>query len=127
MEEIGTAEWFAIGVTGLALAGAAHATAGLAHIAREILRGPTDDPAAAGSDLQVISVSNGASRARWHHPPGHPFDRGNSHAGPGGQRPSCRTAKNITRERGFAPGPGGFSRTVRRCAGRGPCCCRGWP
>lgn len=59
MEEIGTAEWFAIGVTGLALASAAHATVGLAHIAREILRGPTDGPAAAGSDLQVISGPGG--------------------------------------------------------------------
>jgi hypothetical protein len=45
----------------------------------------------------LISVSNGAFRARWHHPPGHRFDRGGtSHAGPGGQRPSCRTAETIT-------------------------------
>ncbi|MEU9397398.1 hypothetical protein AB0D86_46385 [Streptomyces sp. NPDC048324] len=55
----GTVEWFAIGVTGLALAGAAGATAGLAHVAREILRGPTENAAASGWDLQVISGPGG--------------------------------------------------------------------
>ncbi|GAB2901190.1 hypothetical protein GCM10027074_78400 [Streptomyces deserti] len=32
-----------------------------------------------------------------------PSTGGNSHAGPGGQRPSCRTAKNITGGRGAGP------------------------
>ena len=59
MEEIGTVEWLAIGVTGMALAGAAHATVGLAHIAREILRAPTEDPVSGASDLQVISGPGG--------------------------------------------------------------------
>ena len=59
MEEIGTVEWFAIGVTGMALAGAAHATVGLAHIAREILRGPTEESESGGSDLQLISGPSG--------------------------------------------------------------------
>ncbi|MET7477045.1 hypothetical protein ABZT17_22110 [Streptomyces sp. NPDC005648] len=59
MEEIGTAEWFAIGVTGMALAGAAHATVGLAHIAREIARGPGEDRVTGGSDLQMISGPGG--------------------------------------------------------------------
>jgi len=46
----------------------------------------------------LISVSNGASRARWH-PPGHAFDRGNSHAGPGGQRPSRKDRRKHSRGR----------------------------
>ncbi|ROQ33603.1 hypothetical protein EDD98_2631 [Streptomyces sp. PanSC19] len=40
MDELGRTEWFVIGVTGMALAAAAHAAAGAAHIARDVLRTP---------------------------------------------------------------------------------------
>ncbi|MFJ9933793.1 hypothetical protein ACIRSJ_11750 [Streptomyces virginiae] len=59
MEELGTVEWMAIGATGMALAGAAHATVDLAHIAREMLRPPTGDPTSDGSDLQAVSGPGG--------------------------------------------------------------------
>ncbi|MET9694845.1 IS5 family transposase [Streptomyces sp. NPDC006514] len=55
-------------------------------------------------------------------PPGHPFDRGDTHTGPGGQRPHCRTAKNMT---GAYTGPSPVDRRKtgsehhRICDGRG--------
>jgi hypothetical protein len=49
----------------------------------------------------LVSVSDGTSRARP--APGRPFlirsPRGNSHAGPGGQQPSFKTAKKVTGHR----------------------------
>ncbi|MFJ8018376.1 hypothetical protein [Streptomyces sp. NPDC096339] len=59
MEEIGRMEWVAIGVAGMALAGAAHAAVGLTHIAREMLRAPTKNPVPGGSELQAISGPGG--------------------------------------------------------------------
>ncbi|MEV0530967.1 hypothetical protein [Kitasatospora sp. NPDC050463] len=56
MDEISRAEWFAIGVAGLALAGAAHAVAGTAHIARAAVR-----PSAApnGDGAPGVEVDSG--------------------------------------------------------------------
>ncbi|MFJ8159991.1 hypothetical protein ACIRBY_03570 [Streptomyces sp. NPDC096136] len=59
MAEIGRVEWFAIGVTGMALAGAAHAAVGLAHIAREMLRAPVEDAVPGAADLEVVSGPGG--------------------------------------------------------------------
>ncbi|WP_354645268.1 hypothetical protein [Kitasatospora camelliae] len=62
MDEIGRAGWFGIGVTTMALAGAAHAVAGTGHILREMTRTSADEnrvPAAGGSDLQVDSGPGG--------------------------------------------------------------------
>ncbi|MFJ7064048.1 hypothetical protein [Streptomyces sp. NPDC101115] len=59
MDEIGRVEWFAVGVTGMALAAVAHAAVGAAHIAREMLRAPGEEPAAGGSGVQVDSGPGG--------------------------------------------------------------------
>ncbi|MEV4428504.1 hypothetical protein AB0K23_24625 [Streptomyces sp. NPDC049602] len=59
MDEIGRAEWFAIGVLGMTLAGAAHATIGATHVAREMLRAPAGNPGTSGSDFQVDSGRGG--------------------------------------------------------------------
>ncbi|MGW5424571.1 hypothetical protein [Streptomyces sp. NPDC003943] len=59
MDELGRAEWFAIGVTGMALAAASHAAIGAAHIAREILRAPTGNPGSDGSEFQADSGPGG--------------------------------------------------------------------
>ncbi|MGW4159899.1 hypothetical protein [Streptomyces sp. NPDC004788] len=60
MDELGRVEWFAIGVTGMALAAVAHAAAGAAHIARETLRAPTGgNPGSDGSDFQADSGPGG--------------------------------------------------------------------
>ncbi|MER5201729.1 hypothetical protein [Streptomyces sp. NPDC002825] len=60
MDELGRAEWFVIGVTGMALAAAAHAAVGAAHITRELLRTSTGgNPGPDGSDFQVDSGPGG--------------------------------------------------------------------
>ncbi|MFF8380490.1 hypothetical protein ACF07V_30650 [Streptomyces sp. NPDC015661] len=59
MDEIGRAEWFAIGALGMALAGAAHAAVGAAHVARDMVRAPVGNPGTSGSDLQVDSGPGG--------------------------------------------------------------------
>ncbi|WP_369145162.1 hypothetical protein [Streptomyces sp. R44] len=59
MDEIGRAEWFGIGVIGMALAGTAHAAVGAMHIARDMLRAPTENPASGVSDLEVMSGPGG--------------------------------------------------------------------
>ncbi|MFF0476456.1 hypothetical protein [Streptomyces sp. NPDC004284] len=60
MEDLGRAEWFAIGVAGMALAAAAHAAVGTAHIAREMLRAPTSgNPGSGDSDFHVDSGPGG--------------------------------------------------------------------
>ncbi|BFV60801.1 hypothetical protein KCMC57_up59050 [Kitasatospora sp. CMC57] len=56
MDEISRAEWFAIGVSGSALAGAAHAVAGAAHIARAAVR-PAAEPSGDGDP--GIEVNSG--------------------------------------------------------------------
>lgn len=60
MDELGRAEWFVIGVTGMALAAAGHAAIGAAHIAREMLRAPTGgNPGPDGSEFQADSGPGG--------------------------------------------------------------------
>ncbi|MFI0925844.1 hypothetical protein ACH4TP_18185 [Streptomyces sp. NPDC021012] len=60
MDELGRAEWFVLGVTGMALATAAHAAVGAAHITREMLRASTGgNPGSDGSDFQVDSGPGG--------------------------------------------------------------------
>jgi hypothetical protein len=62
VDEIGRAGWFGIGVTGMALVGAAHAVAGAVHIAREIVRSPAAagrEPVAGGSSAPKVSGPGG--------------------------------------------------------------------
>ncbi|MGW5775955.1 hypothetical protein [Streptomyces sp. NPDC003863] len=60
MDELGRADWLVIGVTGMALAAAAHAAVGAAHIAREMLRAPTGgNPGSDGSDFQADTGPGG--------------------------------------------------------------------
>ncbi|MFJ5834716.1 hypothetical protein [Streptomyces sp. NPDC093089] len=63
MDELGRADWFVIGVTGMALAAATHAAVGAAHIAREVLRAPSDGNSGSdgsdGSDFRADSGPGG--------------------------------------------------------------------
>ncbi|AUY48237.1 hypothetical protein [Streptomyces sp. CB01881] len=62
MDEIGRAGWVAIGVAGMALAGAAHAVVGAEHIMKELLRSPEQasrDSRSAGSEAQGVSGPGG--------------------------------------------------------------------
>ncbi|WP_159401101.1 hypothetical protein [Streptomyces sp. NRRL B-24484] len=76
MDEIGRVGWLTIGVTGMALAGAAHAVAGVGHIARDMLRSPAPEGSdAAPGGWFLFSALTVAGWAAYHGHVGHRGDR----------------------------------------------------